>query len=74
MTVQLPTPTEIREAHEAIDRDGPMAATTLSLARLAALDPILNSITLRMTAGLQAMLRADGMGTAKYTETPSTPR
>jgi hypothetical protein len=61
MTVQLPTPAEIRDAHEAADRDGPMAATTLSLVRLATLDPILNSITLRMTAELQAMLRADGM-------------
>ena len=43
-----PTADEIRAAHEAIERDGPMANTTLQICALIQRDPILRAIVRRL--------------------------
>lgn len=46
-----PTAEEIRAAREAIDRDGPIANTTMSLCAIVLSDPIFKAIRVRLRPG-----------------------
>lgn len=52
--MQIPTSEEIRAAHAAIDREGPVADTTAGLSLLAIRDPTLKAIVERWRSAIPA--------------------
>ena len=59
--MKFPTTEEIKEAHDAIQDDGPQSETTVTLCTLLVLDPFLRTTVNQMAQVLNSLPPADGL-------------